>query len=931
MFKFAVKKLIKNKWLSACLIIGCTLAVAVLSSVPIYRDAVMQRMLEKDLERIYSEKGVYPGVVKLRANVQSVGNQSDLTRTEAYDKYKTEFTEILSETMNVPLINSYERITFANLRAYRYPKDKKDNGAYVSLMGQNSLEEHINIIAGRMCSDKISEDGVIEVIANQMTLYNTKMVMGIDYMITPDITSGIELKIRIVGVYEAKSEDTDYWQRDESELNNAIIGSFSLLSGDFAKENETMLSGFTVSNNYNYKEMRVDNVEKMVKGLKEIEGKFLWLGSVSAPAREIMESYPERADKLFLTLTVLQIPLILILVLYIFMVSGLLIEHDTNEISVLKSRGAKSGQIVKVYLAESMVFGGASFILGIPLSFLICRFLGLSNGFLEFVNRKTIFLNFSFEIILFALVALIVFAITMLIPSAIASKTDIVDLKRSRSKIGKKAIWEKFYLDVLLVLLSLYGLYNYRSRQSVIISLGTSSDSVPIDPFLFIMSASFIVGAGMLFLRLYPYLMRGIFKIGRKHWSPTIYASFVNTSRSGGKDRFIMLFLIFSLSIGIFNATAARTLSKNEEEKIAYKTGADIVMSFEWRQTTDESGKTINVEAKTDPISSIEGIEKVTKVINETNSVVYGKKAKTTRGTTLMGINPDEFREIAWWREDILENNMDYYLQLLKNNSAAVLLSSSLKEKLSVELGNTINIQVLNGDRLTCVVAAFIDYWPTYYENIDGELEEKDMIVMNYNYLQNQSAPLYYSIWAKTNETVDTKTIYDGIEATGLKLISLSDRRQETIAAKGDALFQGINGTLTMGFVMTLVISAIGFIIFWILSVKKRSLQFGILRSMGLRQKGITAILSWDQFFVSGTSVLVGLAVGFITSKLYIPVLQISAAASDQIPQLLITSSSADYIRIVVSVLVMIIIGIMVLSGVTRRMYIGQTLKLGED
>lgn len=924
MRNLAIKKIIKNKWLSVCLIIGCTLAVSILSSVPIYRDAVMQRMLEKDLERVYSEQGVYPGVVKLRANVRNVGSEDGLTGLSAYNKYKSEFTKILSSTMDAPLKSRYERINFANLRAYRYPKDKKDIGTYVNLMGQDTIEEHINIIAGRMYSQE-KTDGVIEVIANQMTLYNTKMVMGVDYMLTPDLTSGIKVIVRIVGVYEVKAEDTEYWQRDESELSSAVIGDFDFLSGDFAKEHESMLSGFTIANNYDYKEMKVSNVEKVAKGLSRIENRFLWLGSVSTPAREIMEGYPERADSLFLTLTVLQIPLILILVLYIFMVSKLTVEHDAGEISVLKSRGAKERQIVSLYFSESIIFGGISLILGIPLSFVICRILGLSNGFLEFVQRKNIFLNFSFDIILFSLIAIVLFIITMLVPAFFAAKTDIVDLKRSKGQGAKKSIWERYFLDVLLLLLSLYGLYNYKTRQNVIISLGASGNSVPIDPFLFVMSAAFIVGMGLIFLRAYPHLMRFTFNLGKKHWAPSVYASLVNTSRSDGKDKFIMLFLIFSLSIGIFNATAARTLSKNEEEKIAYKTGADMVIDFEWRQTTDSRGQSVNIEANTDDLLNINGINKITKVINNTSSTIYGRRATMLRGTPIMGINPEEFGEIAWWREDILENDISHYLEILKNDMSSVLLSSSLKEKLEVEVGQQINIQTTTGDRQTCVVGAFIDYWPTYFPS------ENDLIVMNYDYIQREHSPLYYSIWVSTDESIDREEIYNGIENMKVRTISISDTKQEIIASKNDALYQGVNGILTMGFVMTLLISGVGFIIFWILSVKKRGLQFGILRSMGLSKTNITKILLWDQIFVSGTAVLSGLIVGFVSSELYIPVLQVSAAAADQIPSMIITSLSSDYIRIVVSVLIIIVIGVIILSGILRRMNIGQTLKLGED
>ena len=43
-----------------------------------------------------------------------------------------------------------------------------------------------------------------------------------------------------------------------------------------------------------------------------------------------------------------------------------------------------------------------------------------------------------------------------------------------------------------------------------------------------------------------------------------------------------MLFIILTLSIGIFNANAARTLNNNIEEKIRYSIGADLNIMAHW-------------------------------------------------------------------------------------------------------------------------------------------------------------------------------------------------------------------------------------------------------------------------------------------------------------------------------------------------------------
>ena len=146
----------------------------------------------------------------------------------------------------------------------------------------------------------------------------------------------------------------------------------------------------------------------------------------------------------------------------------------------------------------------------------------------------------------------------------------------------RSPLWQRFFLDILLLLISGYGLYSYKLRQQTLEVTGASGTELAIDPMLFVISTLFILGAGLLILRLYPYFIQLLFRLGKKIWSPALYASFVQVGRAGGQDRSLMLFLILTLSIGLFNANAARTLNTNIEEKIQYSTGSDINLMSIW-------------------------------------------------------------------------------------------------------------------------------------------------------------------------------------------------------------------------------------------------------------------------------------------------------------------------------------------------------------
>ena len=65
------------------------------------------------------------------------------------------------------------------------------------------------------------------------------------------------------------------------------------------------------------------------------------------------------------------------------MVSQLNVEQERNEIAVLKSRGASPGQIFGLYSMEAGLLGLVTFVVSPLIGLLLCRFLGVSDGFMD--------------------------------------------------------------------------------------------------------------------------------------------------------------------------------------------------------------------------------------------------------------------------------------------------------------------------------------------------------------------------------------------------------------------------------------------------------------------------------------------------------------------------------------------------------------------
>ena len=118
---------------------------------------------------------------------------------------------------------------------------------------------------------------------------------------------------------------------------------------------------------------------------------------------------------------------------------------------------------------------------------------------------------------------------------------------------------------------------------------------------------------------------------------------------------------------------------------------------------------------------------------------------------------------------------------------------------------------------------------------------------------------------------------------------------------------------------------------YWILSIRQRTLQFGIYRAMGMRMREILTMLLNEQLCISVLSIAVGAAVGHLAAKLYMPLIQIAYASSDSYLPLRTSVDVSDTLRLLVIVAVMLIACMAILFTIIRRMKIAQALKLGED
>jgi len=960
LFRLVLRRMSSNLWMVICLLIGTILATALVCSIPLYTDGIMQRMLTKDLENYQVEKGAFPGSFTVKAVLNYAYEGDD--RANALRYFRNRIWNVYGEEYNVPYITKVEEIRISHSSLLSDPPDiKRPDGYFAEVAYRTELPEHVTLTNGRIYSD-VLVDGITEVVVSARTLKDQNLLLNNIYTIKSKLSSNERvMKVRIVGVIEPKDPSDPYWTKSLAEANGVLYMSEALFVPEFVTIGSPFLREAYWYYAFDYYQIKIGNLDHIVKTWDEqleLIKKYRGVLEGQMPAIDIISTYHDRAVQLTTTLWVLAVPILLMLIFYIFMVSQLIVGNDESGIAVLKSRGASKSQIFVSYLIESVLLGLVALIAGPPLGLLLCQVLGASNGFLEFVQRTALPLKLDIVAYYYAAGSFLMIVITMLVPVILQSRTTIVKVKQGKARGKKSSFWKRYFLDVIILGVAFYGLSQFNRQQSILTTTGVSAGQLQVDPLLFLTSTLFILGAGLLFLRVYPYFIRLIYWLGRKLWSPVLYISLIQVGRSRGQEQFLMLFIILSISIGLFNANSARTTNRNVEDKTHYSVATDIRILPVWKTNqvastggppgagaapvaySDQAIKYIEPNYKA--FENLKGVEMATKVMPVKDVRARGYDAEAA-GLQMYAIKPAEFGQIAWFRTDLLPYHWFEYLNLMIDAPKAVLLSSNLREQMKVKEGDTIVLSWAGNNTIEATVYAFVDYWPSFNPNpkIDMTKPANDgnaalgskpgLIVANFDYLMSKMPIQPYEIWLKKMPDTTDKVVHDDIDAQKLDIGKITYVNQQLIKMKNDPMLQGINGSLTLGFVAAMAISLLGFLIYWIISIQARVLQFGILRAMGLSLSKVIGMIACEQVLVSGAAVAMGFVIGNISSKLFIPLLQVASSAADQVPPFRIVSQVNDYYKIYAVVAAMLIIGFITLWRIIARIRIDQALKLGED
>jgi putative ABC transport system permease protein len=125
-------------------------------------------------------------------------------------------------------------------------------------------------------------------------------------------------------------------------------------------------------------------------------------------------------------------------------------------------------------------------------------------------------------------------------------------------------------------------------------------------------------------------------------------------------------------------------------------------------------------------------------------------------------------------------------------------------------------------------------------------------------------------------------------------------------------------------------LTVLGFFLYAVFSFRRRLIELGVLRAIGLSATQMAAYLGWELLLLLGTGVGAGTLLGVAASRVYIPFMQVGITPESTLLPFSIIVAWPEIFRIYALFGGLFVVALIVLLAFLLRMKIFQAVKLGE-
>ncbi|MCB0013431.1 MAG: FtsX-like permease family protein, partial [Anaerolineales bacterium] len=156
------------------------------------------------------------------------------------------------------------------------------------------------------------------------------------------------------------------------------------------------------------------------------------------------------------------------------------------------------------------------------------------------------------------------------------------------------------------------------------------------------------------------------------------------------------------------------------------------------------------------------------------------------------------------------------------------------------------------------------------------------------------------------------------------------EARPLVAAAQSQPQRQGLFGLLSVGFATSALLTVLGFFLYSLFSLQRRTVELGILRAVGLSKMRVIRLVAWELILLIVFGLLLGTGLGLLVSQQFIPFLQVGNEAIDLAPPYLVAIAWDAVGQIYMLFGLLFVAALLALSWRLLRRRIFESIKLGE-
>ncbi len=937
----AIKRLLAQPLLSLATIIGLTVAVALVLTIPIYSESVAFRVLTERLtegpDRInrppFSYLFSYIGSWNEPVNWEATLDLDSYLRKKGGAELGLNSTLVVRhlETQNFRLYPSGE----TNYRDENRSLDYVSFGTTENIFEQVELVEGVYPAPADPSPESYVDVMIHEEFASEYGIQLGEYYQGYNWRLDADDPMQITL-IRIAGIWRPRDEDNEYWFYRPNVFEDILLINEETYRNRLAPYTESEINlavWYIVTDGSGVNTSRVDELIRRHNDTEKIADQYLPGTYIQASPVEELRPYQRIVTVLTLTLTIFSIPIVILLIIFLVMLVGLVVDGQRNETAVLRSRGTSAFQVVGLTTVEGAIMGVIALVVGGALAFAFTQLIGTTRSFMDFRWGHHFIVSVPPTIGSTIALAIVFTILIRVVPTIGAARHTIISYKMDQSRLLRRPWWQRLGIDILLLIVIGYFYYQVIQQGGLIDVEGGARniEEAYNQPFVFLMPPLTIFALTLFLLRFLPPMLRAMAWF--IHWTNSVGLLIVTRQleRAPGAYYLPLILLVSTISLGIYTASFARTIDRYLYEQQYYRVSADVSVRVFSQNPSALPGGGGGSDAPP-AYMHISEFTSMPHVLGATRIGEYAAKARLTSGSVegrFVGVDRADLGPVVFWRSDFADIRLGYLTNALALQEDSVLATREFMEQRALDIGDLIELDLRSGGevfKINLQIVGELNYFPRWYPEKDGAL-----FVGNLDYLFEQAQiELAHRVIMRVGPDFNQREFSRAVFDRGAAGVLVDEPITRIVREQSRPERQGLFGLLSIGFITSSLATMIGFLLYTVFSYQRRYVELGILRAIGLSQSSMILSVAWELGLLIIMGLALGLGIGLVVSVLYIPYMQFVSSLEGVVPPYVVTMAWSEIAQIVALFLATFLLIMFILLVILRRMRIFQAVKLGE-